>query len=134
LGLLDVSTLIERVESLPTVVPFPGKRPVSTEGKRFPEREYILCDSAQTARRVRQRVAAGDYSYDGCGGVVGYGVAGYLGVSRSQIQVDQLAPRSVIDQMAALLLPILRSQPCRILGETAEVTRDYQENPEKLFD
>ena len=40
----------------------------------------------------------------------------------------------VIDQMAALLLPILRARPCRIFSELAEVTPDYEGKPEGLFD
>ena len=58
----------------------------------------------------------------------------YLGVDADRICVDQLAPQTVIDQMAALLLPILRTQPCRIFSEITEVTDAYQREPEKLFD
>jgi hypothetical protein len=133
-GVFDLSKLIERAKSLPTVVPFPRKEPVSAEGKRFPQKEYIVCHDVRTARVLRKRAAAWHHRHHIRDGVAGYGVSGYLGVDADRICVDQLAPQTVIDQMAALLLPILRTQPCRIFSEITEVTDAYQREPEKLFD
>jgi hypothetical protein len=133
-GVFDLSKLIQSAESLPTVVPFPRKQLVNAQGKPFPQKEYIVCHDLQTARVLRRRAANWHHRNDVREGVAGYGVSGYLGVDPDRICVDQLAPQSVLDQMAALLLPILRTQSCRIFSETAEVTRAYQEKPERLFD
>jgi hypothetical protein len=133
-GVFDLSKLIARVESLPTVVPFPRKEPVNAQGKPFPLKEYIVCHDLPTAQVLHQLAAGWHHRHDIRDGVAGYGVSGYLGVDPDQIKVDQLAPQSVIEQMADLLLLILRTQPCRIFAELAEVTREYEGKPERLFD
>jgi len=62
------------------------------------------------------------------------GSIAHLEVGPELIRVYQAAPREVIGQVEALLVPVLKARPFRAFTEDAEITDQVASRPEVLFE
>ncbi len=124
---LDVAELVATLEALPTVVVLPGERYSFLTREPFPEKVHVVCASPQAAERVRDWTAQGKPLDRFVGSIA------HLEVGPELIRVYQAAPREVIGQVEALLVPVLKARPFRAFTEDAEITDQVASRPEALF-
>jgi len=124
---LDVAKLVAALDLLPTVVALPGDKYSFLTREPFPEKVHVVCASARAAERVREWTARGG-PLDRFVGLIAH-----MEVGPELIRVYQAAPREVIGQVEALLLPVLKGRPFRAFTEDAEITVHVASRPEVLF-
>jgi len=125
---LDVAELVATLEALPTVVVLPGEKYSFLTREPFPEKVHVVCASPQAAERVRDWTAQGKPLDRFIGSIA------HLEVGPELIRVYQAAPREVIGQVEALLVPVLKARPFRAFTEDAEITDQVASRPEVLFE
>ncbi len=125
---LDVAELVATLEALPTVVVLPGEKYSFLTREPFPEKVHVVCASPLAAERVREWTARGKPLDRFLGSIA------HLEVGPELIRVYQAAPREVIGQVEALLVPVLEARPFRAFTEDAEITDQVASRPEVLFE
>lgn len=127
-GVLDVGTLLSALRRSAWAVELVGRGGAESGPAARAASEFVVCASSDQAHRVRTTVA-------GAGTLDAFhGTIGTLRVAPDGVYAYQLATPAVVARMRGLLVPLVRSQRCRVFSETTERTADFADHPERLFD
>jgi hypothetical protein len=127
-GSLGVADLLAALRRSRYVVELPRSQAITRVWGRQGGGAFAVCAAPDRARTVAETVNAGGTLDEY------HGLIATLDVTPESIYVYQLATPGVVAQTKALLVPLLRAQPCRVFSETAERTADFTARPELLFD
>ena len=123
---LDIVDLLNGLDKLDTAVRYP--KPITFFKKKLSDCVYTICGNKDQATRVKKRIMR-EQSLESF-----HGSIAFIEPTPEYIFVISTAPRSVLKHLSPLLIPILKNQSCRIFVERGEITEQYANCPEKLFE
>lgn len=129
---LDISELLSKLNNIPTVVHVPGIKMFKNKTSKD---LYAVCLNHQFADNLRQSIV--NYNKDTIPDDF-FGFVALVEVTPKYIEVYQLVIKEVLQQLAEILLPVLKSQFFYAFtienGEVKDISPKVRNTPELLFE